>query len=169
VVRQPTRILGIDPGSRITGWGVIESDGQRSRHLQSGHIRTGNGAFTDRLGEIFAALNSVVAELRPEEAAVEQVFMAHNAASALKLGQARGAAIAAVVHRAVPVFEYSARAVKLAATGTGGAAKEQVEHMVRLMLSLRDELQADQADALAVALCHAHHRSTLLRQGRTGS
>jgi len=158
------RILGIDPGSRITGWGLIESDGVRSRHLSSGCIRTSQQGFSERLGEIFVGISQVLGADQPEEAAVEQVFLAHNAASALKLGQARGAAIAAVVSQGIPVHEYSPRAVKLAITGTGGAAKEQIQHMVRVMLSLREELQADQADALAIALCHAHHQATLMRQ-----
>jgi len=149
-------VLGIDPGSRITGFGVIETDGRQSRHVASGCISTISEAFPDRLAEIFRGLTEVVATHQPREAAVEQVFMAKNAGSALKLGQARGAAITAVVNAGLPVFEYTPRAVKLSVVGTGGAEKPQVAHMVKVLLNLREKLAADQADALAVALCHAH-------------
>lgn len=149
-------MLGIDPGSRVTGYGLIETDGRHSRHLISGCIATQEKEFTQRLGEIFEALSRVVSDHEPQEVAVEQVFMAKNAVSALKLGQARGAAIAAVVGRGLPVFEYTPREVKQAVVGTGAADKLQVAHMVKVLLNLRDKLAADQADALAIALCHAH-------------
>lgn len=161
-----TRVLGIDPGSRVTGYGVIETDGMRSRHLASGCIRTAEGPLAGRLGEIFEGIRKVVQEQQPEQVAVEQVFMARNAAAALKLGHARGAAVTAAVTAGLPVFEYSPREVKLALVGNGGALKEQVLHMVRLILSMEQKLALDQSDALAVALCHAHSHATLSRLGR---
>ena len=159
----PRRILGIDPGSRVTGYGVIESDGSRSRHLVSGCVRTRGAVFNDRLGEIFSAIRDLLAETRPEQVAVEQVFMAKNAGSALKLGHARGAAITAAVVAGLPIYEYSPRAVKQALVGSGGAEKGQVQQMVRLLLGLEAELALDQSDALAVALCHAHNHTTRSR------
>lgn len=151
------RILGIDPGSRVTGYGIIDSDGRHSRHVFSGCICTQSKIFPQRLGEIFAGIQLLVKEHAPEEVAVEQVFMASNAASALKLGHARGAAVTAAVMADLPVFEYSPRAVKQALVGTGAAEKEQVQHMIRLLLGVRQaRMSLDESDALAVALCHAH-------------
>ncbi|MCB1785643.1 MAG: crossover junction endodeoxyribonuclease RuvC [Chromatiaceae bacterium] len=155
-----TRVLGIDPGSRTTGYGVIETDGVRSRHLASGCIRSAAGGFPQRLGEIFAGVHEVLLEWRPQEVAVEQVFVSRNAASALKLGQARGAAISAVVMLELPVFEYTPAAVKQGLVGNGRAEKEQVQHMVRVILGLQGRLALDASDALAIALCHAHSAST---------
>jgi crossover junction endodeoxyribonuclease RuvC len=155
-----TRVLGIDPGSRVTGYGLIESDGVRSRHLHSGCIRTASGEFPQRLGEIFAGISAVLDEWSPQEVAIEQVFVARNAASALKLGQARGAAISAIVVRALPVFEYTPAAVKQGLVGNGRAEKEQVLHMIRVILGLQGTLTLDQSDALAIALCHAHGQAT---------
>lgn len=154
------RILGIDPGSRYTGYGVIESDGRNSKHLVSGRICTGKKAFCDRLGEIFSGIAEIIGEYKPVEAAVEEVFMARNPSSALKLGQARGAAIAAVVHAGIPVSEYTPRLIKQAVVGSGGADKSQVGHMVRILLGINQPLTEDQGDALAVALCHAHLSET---------
>ncbi|HHH38403.1 MAG TPA: crossover junction endodeoxyribonuclease RuvC [Sedimenticola sp.] len=154
-------ILGIDPGSRVTGYGLIRSDGVRSRHVVSGCIRTADGELPARLGEIYRGVHAVVTEFGPDEMAIEQVFMARNAASALKLGQARGAAICAGVVAGLPVAEYSARQVKQALVGTGRAEKEQVQHMVKHILGLEQALAEDQSDALAVAISHAHFRSTL--------
>ncbi len=162
------RILGIDPGSRVTGYGIIASDGVRSSHVVSGCIRISEGELPARLGEIFREVAAIVAEFSPQEMAVEQVFMAKNAASALKLGQARGAAICAGVMANLPVYEYSPRNIKLAVVGSGKADKEQVQHMVRRILQLEQKLAADQADALAVALSHAHANSTLLNIARAG-
>ena len=156
------KILGIDPGSRATGYGVIDSDGRHSRYLCSGTIRTESKAFSARLGEIFLGIQEVLEEQRPQQVAVEQVFVAHNAASALKLGHARGAAVTAAVVAGVPVFEYSPREVKQALVGTGGAEKAQVQHMIRLLLGCRGPMSLDESDALAVALCHAH--TALVRQ-----
>ncbi|MEM7207010.1 MAG: crossover junction endodeoxyribonuclease RuvC [Pseudomonadota bacterium] len=155
---RSTRILGIDPGSVITGYGIIESDGVHSVHIAHGALRVTGDDFPSRLGKIFNQLQSVVSEYQPVECAVESVFMNKNAMSALKLGQARGAAIAAVVAAGIPVGEYSPRLIKQAVTGTGSAKKEQVQHMVGVLLNLRTDLQADAADGLAVALCHAHAR-----------
>ncbi len=155
-----TRVLGIDPGSRVTGYGVIETDGSRSRHLGSGCIRTAAGDFPQRLGEIFNGVQEILREWRPEEVAVEQVFVSRNAASALKLGQARGAAISAIVAEALPVFEYTPAAVKQGLVGNGRAEKEQVQHMVRVILGVSISMALDESDALAVALCHAHSHAT---------
>lgn len=155
-----TRVLGIDPGSRVTGFGLIETDGVRSRHVHSGCIRTIAGEFPARLGEIFVGLTEVLAEWQPQEVAVEQVFVSRNAASALKLGQARGAAITAIVNQGLPVFEYTPAAVKQGLVGNGRAEKEQVQHMIRVILGLQGKMSLDQSDALAIALCHAHSHAT---------
>lgn len=157
------RILGIDPGSRVTGFGVIDSDGRQSRHVCSGCIRTESKDFSARLGEIYNGIRGVLEEHAPEEVAVEQVFMAANAASALKLGHARGAAVTAVVVCGLPVSEYTPRAVKQALVGTGAAEKEQVQHMIRLLLGVHQPMSLDESDALAVALCHAHSAVNGLR------
>lgn len=155
-----TRVLGIDPGSRVTGYGVIETDGTRSRHLGSGCIRTVAGDFPERLGEIFHGIREVLQEWQPQEVAVEQVFVSRNASSALKLGHARGAAISAIVTLELPVFEYTPAAVKQGLVGNGRAEKEQVQHMVRVILGMQGKMTLDQSDALAVALCHAHSHAT---------
>lgn len=164
-------ILGIDPGSRFTGYGIIESDGVRDRFLACGRIRlSGTLALPVRLHTIFTELAVVMQEYQPQEVAVEQVFLARNAASALKLGQARGAAICAVAQAGVPVFEYSAKAIKQSVVGTGAADKQQVIQMIDRLLQPGRALQPDEADALATALCHAHHQHfqrQLLR--RTGT
>jgi crossover junction endodeoxyribonuclease RuvC len=150
------RILGIDPGSRITGYGIIDSDGRRSVHVASGCIRTPDGGLPGRLQAIFRGVQDLMARYQPRVVAVELVFLARNADSALKLGQARSAAICATFDGEVEVFEYAARAVKQAIVGLGQADKAQVSHMVGVLLNHRAPLQADAADALAVALCHAH-------------
>jgi crossover junction endodeoxyribonuclease RuvC len=150
------RIIGIDPGSNITGYGLIDSNGKESHHLTSGFIRVQGDALPDKLGMIFQEVYALIEEHRPEQMAIENVFVSKNAASALKLGQARGAAICAAMHAGLSVAEYSPREVKLAVVGTGGADKTQVQHMVKMLLGFREPLQADRADALAIALCHAH-------------
>lgn len=152
------RVIGIDPGSVVTGYGVIETDGVRSFHLAHGHIRVAGDNFAEKLGHIHSAITEVAHEWQPVEAAVEQVFLSNNAMSALKLGQARGAAITAVVTRSIVVSEYAARSVKQVVTGSGSADKERVQTMVRHMLELTGKLQNDAADGLAIALCHAHSR-----------
>jgi len=154
------RILGIDPGSCITGFGIVDSDGHYSRHVASGAIRLEGEALADKLGMIFREVDAVIEVHRPQEMAIEKVFMARNADSALKLGQARGAAICAAVMQSLPVAEYTPRYVKQSVVGTGAADKEQVQHMMKMLLNLSGKLQADAADALAIALCHAHTQSS---------
>lgn len=151
-----TRVLGIDPGSRLTGYGVLDAPGRGYTWIDSGVIRTGAAAFPERLRVIFTDLAALIDHYRPEVMAVEQVFVQKNAGSALKLGHARGAALCAGVTRGLAVAEYSPRAVKQALVGTGAADKGQVAHMVRHLLGLHSALAEDAADALAVALCHVH-------------
>jgi crossover junction endodeoxyribonuclease RuvC len=150
------RILGIDPGSRTTGFGVIDTDGRRSECVANGSIRVDSYPWPERLRLIFDGVGSVVQEYRPHEMAVEQLIFARDATAALKLGQARGAALCAGLKGDLQVHEYSPKSVKLAVVGTGGAEKAQVQHMVRVLLSLAEEPAEDEADALALALCHAH-------------
>ncbi|MBS0001722.1 MAG: crossover junction endodeoxyribonuclease RuvC [Thioalkalivibrio sp.] len=154
------RILGIDPGSRLTGFAVIETHGDRLRACGFGVIRTGSGELPQRLAAIFEGVERVVAEMAPEALAIESVFMARNAQSALKLGQARGAAICAATRTGLAVYEYAPRAVKLAVVGSGRAEKGQIQHMMQQILQIEESLQADAADALAVAVCHAHTQHT---------
>ena len=149
-------IIGIDPGSRITGFGLINSDGSKHKYITSGCIRVSNKEFPERLQKIFADLSEVIQQHKPQHAAIEQVFMHVNPNSALKLGQARGAAITALVNNNLPVAEYSARQIKQGVVGFGAASKTQVQHMVKLILNLDGDIQEDAADALAAALCHAH-------------
>ena len=157
------RILGIDPGSMITGYGIIDSDGRHSRHIASGCLAISGENLAAKLEVIFREVNALIEAHCPTEMAIEQVFMARNAASALKLGHARGAAMCAAVSRKLPVAEYSARSVKQAIVGRGGASKEQIQHMVRHLLALTGSPRTDAADALALALCHAHTSATLSR------
>ena len=158
-------ILGIDPGSRKTGFGIIEHEGgTRLRYVTSGVIRVENiAAFPERLHQIFASIVEIIAEYRPDEAAIEEVFLGRNVASALKLGQARGAAIVACMQHHLSVHEYAARKVKQAAVGNGGATKEQVQHMMKVLLSLPGLPQEDAADGLAIAICHAHTQQHLIK------
>lgn len=150
-----TVIIGIDPGSRRTGFGVIRLEGNRHIYLASGHLSLEAFPVNERLRKIFLGLQQVIESYQPQEAAIEQIFMKDNPASALKLGQARGAAIVALN---IPVEEYSARQVKKSVVGHGAATKDQVQYMVKRLLNLTGNMQADAADALAVALCHAHVR-----------
>jgi len=151
------RILGVDPGSRRTGYGVVDANGGRISYLAHGVIAAGNGEFTERLATLFTGLSDVIANHQPECVAMEDVFMARNAASALKLGQARGALIAACAHAGLKVTPYSPTKVKQAVTGFGRAEKGQIQHMIQLLLKPPSPLQEDAADALAVAICHANH------------
>jgi crossover junction endodeoxyribonuclease RuvC len=151
------RILGLDPGSRRTGFGVLECRGAGLLLIAQGCLDVSAAGSAVRLRMIFEGLAALVGEHRPGEIAVERVFVSRNVDSALKLGQARGAALCAVP-RGVPVFEYAPRAIKLALVGTGAAEKFQVAHMVRVLLGVAGPLTADAADALAVAVCHAHAR-----------
>ena len=150
------RVLGIDPGSRNTGLGVVEStpDGLRAVAYQC--IRLGGGPLPERLGAIYRGVSDMILEFEPDTVAVEQVFVSNNARSALVLGQARGSAICSAINRQRPVSEYSALQIKQSVVGTGGARKEQVQHMVRVLLGLTRTPQADEADALACAICHIH-------------
>ncbi len=167
VAAPAVRILGIDPGSQRTGVGIIDAEaGGRIRHVHHQPlVLLGEGGFADRLKRLLHGLAALIEEYRPAEVAIEQVFVGRSADSALKLGQARGAAISAVVLRDLPVSEYAAREVKLAVVGTGAADKAQVQHMVAAMLGLPGKLQADAADALAIAVTHAHVRATAQRLG----
>jgi crossover junction endodeoxyribonuclease RuvC len=160
------RILGIDPGSRLTGFGIIEVNGDQAIAVQHGVIKAGTGEFPERLGIIFAGIRDLISEHQPAEVAIETVFMSRNAGTALKLGQARGAAICAAISLGVPVSEYAPRSIKQAIVGRGGADKVQVQHMVTVLLQLKEKLQEDAADALAVALCHQHTQQTLNRMQR---
>jgi crossover junction endodeoxyribonuclease RuvC len=152
------RILGLDPGSQCTGYAVVETQGSRIAYIVSGAIRTSGESLAERLQEIFAGVDQLTSEFRPDEVAIERVFMHRNADSALKLGQARGAALSATFAVRPRVFEYAPREVKLAVVGTGGAQKEQVQLMVKRLLNIAGPLAEDAADALAIALCHAHSR-----------
>lgn len=151
------RILGIDPGSRVTGYGVIESDRDRLGFIACGVVKTTSSyPFPSRLNEIFDGINEVIQLHEPTIAAVEEVFVSRNPGSALKLGQARGAAVVAIMQNGLSVNDYSARKIKQAVAGYGQAEKSQVQHMVRILLSLNGAPSADAADALAVAICHAN-------------
>ncbi len=159
-MRPWVRVLGIDPGFRLTGYGIVDTNGQQSKHVANGVIDVrkaeGTGA---RLEGIYAGVKELVERYQPDEMAVERVFVSKNADSALKLGQARAAAICASFGSAAELYEYAAREVKQAVVGRGGADKAQIQHMVRVLLGIRETLQADAADALGIALCHAHMRS----------
>ena len=151
------RILGIDPGLRITGFGVIEQHGNQLRYVASGCIKSNDKqSLPERIATLFAGISEVIATYRPDQAAVEKVFVNVNPQSTLLLGQARGAAISALVHGGLPVAEYTALQVKQAVVGNGHAAKTQVQHMVRRLLTLSSEPGTDAADALACAIAHAH-------------
>lgn len=160
LLRDPVRILGLDPGSAITGFAIIDCRGTDAVYVASGSIRSSGESFPQRLRQIYASVNGVVHEYRPQEVAVERVFMHRNADSALKLGQARGAALCATFAGDPAVYEYAPREVKLAIVGVGSAEKVQVALMVRQLLRLEGAIGADAADALAVALCHAYARRT---------
>ncbi len=164
-MREGIRILGIDPGSRLTGYGFIDVRGSQTVLVDWGTIRTA-GDHSSRLRQIFGEVAELVAQYQPVEIAIERVFVHRNPDSALKLGQARAAALCATFQADLPIFEYATRHIKKAVVGSGGADKTQVQHMVKMLLAMNDEPQADAADALAVALCHSHERNThaLLRE-----
>ncbi len=158
------RLLGIDPGLRFTGWGLLWAEGNRLRHLADGVIATdGEASVPERLRVLHDALAALLAEHRPDEAAVEETYVNRNGTATLKLGYARGVALLAPALAGIPVAEYGAKAVKRAVVGTGGAEKQQVADMVRRLLPGALIRRADAADALAVAICHAHHRASGLR------
>jgi crossover junction endodeoxyribonuclease RuvC len=154
---ETLRILGLDPGSRRTGFGLIECRGSDYTHVAHGCIVCPGTVLIDRLRVIFEGVEALISEHRPNEIAVERVFVNRNVDSALKLGQARGAALSAVP-RGTVVFEYAPRAIKSAVVGFGGAEKTQVAHMMRALLKLEGRIAVDASDALAVAVCHAHSR-----------
>ncbi|WP_417760597.1 crossover junction endodeoxyribonuclease RuvC [Shewanella sp.] len=155
-------ILGIDPGSRITGYGVIQCQGRHQIYLGSGCIRTVSDDLPQRLQQIFTGISEIIRQYQPDQMAIERVFLAKNADSALKLGQARGAAIVASTNAGLPVSEYSATQIKSAVVGTGRAQKAQVQHMITQILKLPGKPQADAADALSVAVCHYHTCQSLV-------
>ena len=157
-----TIIIGIDPGSRFTGYGVIQWQGNQNHYLDSGCLSVGSLSIAERLQKIYSGIQSIVQLHQPHEAAIEQVFMHENPGAALKLGQARGAALVAL---GTNVSEYSARQVKQSVVGYGAADKKQVQHMVKKLLNISIDLQADAADALAIALCHAHMRFCVNKMG----
>jgi len=161
-------ILGIDPGSQTTGYGVISATANRLQYVTSGCIRLRDSDHGQRLKQLFRELSALIVEFQPVECAIEEVFVGKNVASALKLGQARGCAMVACLHQDMSVHEYSARKVKQALTGSGAADKTQVQHMVKILLGVSGVLQQDAGDALAIAICHANTRDSLARMQQTG-
>jgi len=161
-----TIILGIDPGSRITGYGIINENRQQLSYIDSGCIRTSEGELSQKLLEIFNGICQLMEKFSPDEVAIEQVFMYQNPSSALKLGHARGVAMVACASHRLNVSEYSAREVKQSVAGYGAAEKDQVKHMVVKLLMLEGSPQADAADALAVAICHSHMKNGLYARRR---
>jgi crossover junction endodeoxyribonuclease RuvC len=161
MTKGPIRLLGIDPGLRFTGWGVIEAEGSHLRHVADGVIATESaGSVPERLKALHDALAVLLGQLRPDEAAIEETYVNRNGTATLKLGYARGVALLAPALVGIPVTEYAARSVKLAVVGTGAAEKAQVQMMVRRLLPGAAIRRADAADALAVAICHAHYRAS---------
>lgn len=163
-----TLILGIDPGSQTTGYGIVSAQGNRLQYVVSGCIRLRDSDHGQRLKQLFHELSALVTEFQPDEGAIEEVFLGRNVASALKLGQARGCALVACLQHDLPMHEYSARKVKQALTGSGAADKLQVQHMVKVLLGVSGKLQQDAGDALAIAICHANTRSNLARVALAG-
>ena len=155
---ETIRILGIDPGSRFTGFGVLDFEGDKPSYVASGTIKSPDGTFPERLRKIYKSVGEIVEQYRPAFVSIESVFMARNAGSALKLGHARSAALCATFAYEVEVFEYSPREIKQAVVGTGAATKEQVQHMIVSLLQLDGTPASDASDALAAAICHAHRR-----------
>jgi len=151
------RLLGIDPGSRKAGVGIIDVNGNRVQHVHHHVIRCGTGDFPSRLGILFKELSLIINTYQPQYAAIEDVFVSKNVASALKLGQARGALIAACCHAQLEVATYTPTQIKQATVGYGRAYKQQIQHMIQLLLKPPLPLAEDAADALAVCICHAHH------------
>lgn len=149
-------IIGIDPGSRITGYGLIRLEKKEPVHVAHGQIQTQSDNLPDKLHEIFCGISTVINRYAPTQAAIEQVFTFYNHQSALKLGQARGAALTALAHAGLAVGEYSAKQVKQSVVGYGGANKAQIQHMIRALLKLQQTPPPDAADALAIAICHCN-------------
>ena len=166
------RIIGVDPGSRFTGYGVVDFERHCARRIASGCIRTDNAPMADRLLQIHDNLKQIVATHQPQQMAIEKVFVHRNPGSALKLGQARGVAMLAGIASGLALYEYSPNEIKLALVGRGHADKSQINHMVRALLGLPKLLQEDEADALAIAICHGHtaisnHHQRRLTDGAT--
>jgi crossover junction endodeoxyribonuclease RuvC len=155
-------IIGIDPGSNVTGYGIIDSNGIKYQYLASGFLRL-QGEYYQKLQQVYDAITKIMSQYQPDEAAIEEVFVHANANSALKLGQARGAALVALAQGNIKIAEYPTRKIKQAIVGYGGAEKLQVAQMVKLLLKLSQLPQADEADALAVAICHANSRKVNLK------
>jgi len=160
---MPRRILGLDPGSLRTGFGIVDCVGGAEKHVASGCLRATGTDLALRLRYIHEQVSLLVKQYGPDEVAIERVFMHRNADSALKLGQARGAALSAAVASGAAVYEYAPRAIKLAVVGNGGADKAQVAHMVQALLTIGKPATTDVSDALAIALCHAHARRSASR------
>ena len=158
-------ILGVDPGSRTTGFGLIDNQPNRIIYIHSGFLKIKGNSLPQRLGQIYQQIETVIATYKPEHMSVEQVFMHRNADSALKLGQARGAAICAAYQAGLEIAEYAPREIKQAVVGKGAASKVQVQHMVKHLLGLRDPLQEDESDGLAIAICHAQFYATQQKTG----
>ena len=160
------RLLGLDPGLRNTGWGVIDAEGNRLKHVAQGVVKTnGDESLAVRLGALYRLLGEVLDQYQPDAAAVEETFVNKNPGSTLKLGMARGVVLLVPARAGLSVAEYAANAVKKSVVGVGHAAKEQVQMMVRVLLPAANAETADAADALAVAICHAHHRASLVKWG----
>ena len=151
------RILGIDPGSKVAGYGIIDLQGTRMQYCASGCIRAKANTYFERVEEIYVGLKEIVNHYQPQTAVIEKVFIAKNPDSALKLGQVRGLALSALFENEVSIHEYAARAVKKSITGSGAAKKQQVQYMVQRLLSLTKEPPEDAADALALVICHIYH------------
>ena len=164
-VTDRLRVLGIDPGSRLTGFGIIDFANDRPHYVASGTVKSIDGSFSDRLRKIFDAVGDLMLEYQPEVIAIESIFVHRNAGSALKLGHARAAAICATFANDAKVHEYAPREIKQAIVGTGSASKEQVQHMVMSLLQLKGKPAPDAADALAAALCHGYRRRLQNRLG----
>lgn len=159
---KATRILGIDPGLRKCGWGVIETEGNRLRYIASGTLTPPiDGALANRLALLFEGVGALIHKYNPDETAVEETFVNKGARSALLLGQARGVVLMTPASMGLPVSEYSANLVKKSVVGSGHAEKEQIQMMIKILLPTADVKGADAADALAIAICHAHHRTDL--------
>lgn len=162
-------ILGIDPGSRITGFGLINNHANRIDYIHSGSIKVVGDSLPERLGHIYAEIDDMIRQYKPEQMGIENVFMARNADSALKLGQARGVAICAAHQAGLEIAEYAPREIKKSIVGTGAANKEQVQHMVKRLLGIKQNLQIDEADGLAIAICHAQFYATRQKTGLDAS
>lgn len=156
-------ILGIDPGSRVTGYGIVNAVGNRLEYVTCGSIVLPNVEHPQRLKKIFDSICQIIEEFSPQESAIEEVFLGKSVSSALKLGQARGSAMVACLHHDLSVAEYSPRKVKQALVGNGNADKTQVQHMIKVLLGVTGEVQPDAADALAIAICHANTKASLIK------